>query len=116
MKTDKIDLKKMTKEMIAKKVKSKLEEFYAEDKNNNNNKKIEEIKPKVENYVEDDSSEISEQEEELEIKNTKNSNNNIISQKQTDEINYFSLNMIGIFLGIALIILFFIIRYFCCHK
>jgi len=115
MKTDKLDLKKMTKDMIAQKVKSKLKEFYNED-----NKKYEQPHRKINNQPkfdtveeEDDESEISEYEEELtpEIVNDKN---NI--EKQTQELNYFSLNAIGIFIGIALIILFFIIRYFCCCK
>lgn len=112
MKTDKFDLKKMTKEMIAQKVKSKLEEFYNEDNN-----KPQEIKqkintnPKVEIIEEDNESDISEYEEELSPEILKN--NNI--EKQT-ELNYFSLNAIGVFIGIALIILFFIIRYFCCCK
>lgn len=114
MKTDKFDLKKMTKEMIAQKVKSKLEEFYNEDNN-----KPQEIKqkinnkPKIEIIQEDDESEISEYEEELTPEIVNDKNNNI--EKQT-ELNYFSLNVIGIFIGIALIILFFIIRYFCCCK
>lgn len=111
MKTDKIDLKKMTKDMITQKVKSKLEEFYAEDKNK---KPIEEIKQKVELIDKDDGSEFSEYEEELEPHIEKNDNN--IDTKQTDELNYFYLNSTGILIGIALIILFFIIRYFCCCK
>jgi len=112
MKTDKFDLKKMTKEMIAQKVKSKLEEFY----NENNEPKIKQKinnKPKIEIIQEDDESEISEYEEELTPEIVNDKNNNI--EKQT-ELNYFSLNVIGIFIGIVLIILFFIIRYFCCCK
>lgn len=114
MKTDKFDLKKMTKEMIAQKVKSKLEEFYNEDNN-----KPQEIKqkinnnPKIEIVEEDDESEISEYEEEISPEIVNDKNNNI--EKQT-ELNYFYLNSIGVFIGIALIILFFIIRYFCCCK
>lgn len=110
MKTDKFDLKKMTKEMIAQKVKSKLEEFYNEDNTEEIKQKIN-TNPKVEIIEKDNESEISEYEEELSPEILKN--NNI--EKQT-ELNYFSLNAIGIFIGIALIILFFIIRYFCCCK
>ena len=112
MKADKLDLKKMTKDMIAQKVKSKLEEFYNENNEPEIKQKINN-KQKIEIVEEDDESEISEYEEEISPEIVNDKNNNI--EKQT-ELNYFSLNAIGVFIGIALIILFFIIRYFCCCK
>ena len=82
-----IDLKKMTKEMISKKVKSKINEFYNEKKNidmNENNQKKENKVVDRDDYYEE------EQEQELEpiqdnIKNT------FVQKQEENEINYFYL-------------------------
>lgn len=104
-----IDLKKMTKEMLEKKIKSKIDEFYTDKKK----EKQKEVKKESKIVNNDD----YEEEDELELEPIHDNIKNTFVQKQEgDEVNYFYLNIVGISIGIALIILFFIIRYFCCCK
>lgn len=115
MQSSRIDFKKLTKDMILNKAKSHMKEFYSEVKEDSQSQKqAEPVQEKQEVQPQEDVQSESEQSELSVIQDNSEKVIDIpLITKQTD-INYFYLNSVGILIGIGIILLFFIIRMFCC--
>jgi len=121
MQSSKIDFKKLTKDMILNKAKSHINDFYSEVKDDSQSQKqsepvqqkVEIDQPQLHKKQEDEQSESEQSELSVIEDNSEKVIDIPLITKQTD-INYFYLNSVGILIGIGIILLFFIIRMFCC--
>ena len=118
MQSSRIDFKKLTKDMILNKAKSHMKEFYSEVKEDSQSQKQSEpVKEKQEKQEVQPHEDVESESDQSELSVIQDNSEKVIDipliTKQT-EINYFYLNSVGILIGIGIILLFFIIRMFCC--